>query len=315
MLRRVLLRLSVVLIALLVFALVSEGGLRVYAHCCMPTRSGLSKASRPDPVLGYRLRPDLSAKVSMPQLELDFTFNTDAEGFRPMPPVPTGAGDPYKIVVLGDSFTFGLGVESDETYSAVLARALGRQSARPVEVLNRAVPGYSVVSMKRFVLSHTSEWEPDMIIVGLQDGEDTRELEMVSGFLFDRPLKLFGQASYLVEAIRSQLANPDDTQDRAALVRQNMDEIQAYCDEAGVEVVVLDILTRGGTQWCIEEIDKNCEPRPAFEFSGSVLATTPALTAEAESPYLYEHHLNPRGHEVVGQLLASYVLEKMSSPK
>lgn len=87
----------------------------------------------PDAELGTRLRPLATEKIA-------FNGNpvTDVrigpEGFRG-PGLPPRADD--EIIVVGDSQVFGLGVQEDETFSAVLAKALPGRA-----VINAGVPTY-----------------------------------------------------------------------------------------------------------------------------------------------------------------------------
>lgn len=71
-----------------------------------------------DPYYGHAAQPNAVAH----QMHQDYeaTYSIGPDGFRKMP-APTG-GDPIRIDVLGCSFTFGVGVNDDETYAAILAR-------------------------------------------------------------------------------------------------------------------------------------------------------------------------------------------------
>lgn len=85
----------------------------------------------PDPERGLRLSPHATEKISFsgnPVTEV----RTNALGFRGADWEETTG----EILVLGDSQVFGLGVEEDETASAVLAQRLGRP------VRNAGVPTY-----------------------------------------------------------------------------------------------------------------------------------------------------------------------------
>ena len=82
-----------------------------------------------DPVLSYELIPDLK------KIAFRATMTTNALGFR-SPPLETGKP---LVAFLGDSITFGYGVQDDETFPARVQRLLPS-----VHVLNAAVPGYAL---------------------------------------------------------------------------------------------------------------------------------------------------------------------------
>jgi hypothetical protein len=79
----------------------------------------------------------------------------------------------FRIVVVGDSFTFGQGVQFDDTFVKRLERMLNLNGTRKVEVINAGMPGYS--SMQEVTLVHhaMTEFDPDMVLleVTLNDPE------------------------------------------------------------------------------------------------------------------------------------------------
>lgn len=89
----------------------------------------------PDAELGARLKPGATEKIRFGSKANPVTsIRIDADGYR-------GGGlpapGPDEIVVVGDSQTFGLGVEEGETFSAVLSKELGGRVVR-----NLGVPTY-----------------------------------------------------------------------------------------------------------------------------------------------------------------------------
>ncbi len=82
--------------------------------------------------------------------------------------------DVYRIAVLGDSNTFGLGVEQDETYSAVLERMLEKNLDSKYEVLNFGVPGYTSKQELELLKTKVLSYEPDLVILAytLDDPEE-----------------------------------------------------------------------------------------------------------------------------------------------
>lgn len=87
-----------------------------------------------DPESGYTLRPGFRGREIAPGNEFDVPDVIDARGLRdhphPAPPHPC-------ILAVGDSMTFGEGVEATQSFSAVLERESGAR------VYNGGVPGYS----------------------------------------------------------------------------------------------------------------------------------------------------------------------------
>jgi lysophospholipase L1-like esterase len=79
-------------------------------------------------------------------------------------PKPPGV---CRVMVLGDSFTFGVGVSPAERYTGV-AEALLRAAFpdRQIEVLSFGVSGAATVSERDVLLTHRDRVEPDLIVVG-----------------------------------------------------------------------------------------------------------------------------------------------------
>ena len=72
----------------------------------------------------------------------------------------------FRIVVIGDSFTFGGKGHFDDTFSKRLERMLNlNEQQRRVEVLNWGVPGYSSTQENVLVKRALKHFEPDLIIL------------------------------------------------------------------------------------------------------------------------------------------------------
>ncbi len=89
----------------------------------------------PDPAIGFRLTPGFSCRVR--NLRLTYTSTTNSLGFRGEEP---SFGPTRRVAaVFGDSFTFGMGVENHETFTAAVRARLAPSGW---EVLNTGVPTY-----------------------------------------------------------------------------------------------------------------------------------------------------------------------------
>ena len=70
--------------------------------------------------------------------------------------------DVFRIVTIGDSFTFGSQVAAEETYPFYVGTLLDN-----TEVLNMGVLGYGIDQAVLKYLKHGSQYEPDVVIFGI----------------------------------------------------------------------------------------------------------------------------------------------------
>jgi hypothetical protein len=90
-----------------------------------------------------------------------FRYTTNEYGFRAAMPPITNRYDRPNVVLLGDSCTFGQGVNDGEEYSAALARRLG-ESAR---VVNLGVPGFGLTHEIRVFYEFGLLYQPAVVIL------------------------------------------------------------------------------------------------------------------------------------------------------
>ena len=125
---------------------------------------------RPDGALGFTLRPGVRVR----HVDRDFavTVSVNALGGRGPERSPAKPAGTARILLLGDSFAFGWGVEQEDSFGAVLERRLAEREG-PVEVLSAAVPGYS--TDQHYVYLHTRglELHPDLVLLATSENDLT----------------------------------------------------------------------------------------------------------------------------------------------
>ena len=85
-----------------------------------------------------------------------------------------------RIVFLGDSVTFGYGVERDEdVFAQRVGRALTKRLGRPVEIVNAGVGGYSPWQQALFFAREGVRYAPDLVVVGFVLNDVTEKLALV----------------------------------------------------------------------------------------------------------------------------------------
>jgi hypothetical protein len=88
-------------------------------------------------------------------------------------PIGVRQDNEYRILVLGDSVTFGWGIERDATFCVGLQQKLNEQLERPIRVINAGVGGYN--TEQEFLLFKEKELAlaPDMVVLVYTAENDT----------------------------------------------------------------------------------------------------------------------------------------------
>lgn len=116
-----------------------------------------------DEAVGYVLKPGFSGVLARP--EFHYRFNIDQVSQRGADPRAPKANS-FRVVCLGDSFTWGFGVVDEDLFTSRLERALAQRfPERDVQVINAGVPGYGTADQLRFLLSRGAALDPDLVIV------------------------------------------------------------------------------------------------------------------------------------------------------
>lgn len=142
-----------------------------------------SDASRPlyvgDPALHHRMSANWSGtfpEESMAAIgKAQVSIRTNSLGLRAPDvarPKPAGV---FRILVLGDSVTFGWGLREQDTYTAQLAGLLAAlRPGQRFEVINAGVSGYGTWQEAVWLEQLAAEAEPDLVVlqVHLNDAAD-----------------------------------------------------------------------------------------------------------------------------------------------
>jgi len=112
-------------------------------------------------VTGTAYAPHLSQRWTTP--EFDISYRTNAEGMRDD---EIGPKRGYRVLLLGDSFAAGYGVEREQQFADLLERALG------VEIVNAATGGWELEHQYYFVRERARALQPDLILYAMFLGND-----------------------------------------------------------------------------------------------------------------------------------------------
>jgi lysophospholipase L1-like esterase len=94
----------------------------------------------------------------------EVTMKVNEVGFRGRSVPKQRSPGRYRIALFGDSFTYGVGVEEDQT-TAVVLESLFRDAGHNVEVLNFGIPGANAPDLLTQYPLFIAAWRPDLLIL------------------------------------------------------------------------------------------------------------------------------------------------------
>lgn len=152
----------VIVIPLAIFLLLGELTLRLYLsrHIFydveMSRYARILKLDSPNPLIGHHHKPGGKATL------MGVTVEINSDGFRD-DEYPIEKGDRRRIIFLGDSLTFGWGVEKEETFEQILEDEL--DAIAPTEIINLGIGNYNTTQEVNLFLDKGLKYDPDQVVV------------------------------------------------------------------------------------------------------------------------------------------------------
>jgi hypothetical protein len=162
----------ILLVAATIFALfLSEVGLRLAGRGPLYVSPERDQFWQYDPLLGWAHRPRQVGTFATKEFRTSIRIN--ANGLRDRDHTYERISDLKRILVLGDSFAWGYGVEEQERFSQLL------ETSMDVEVINAGVSGYSTDQELLWFRSEGAKYDFDLVILmmtGNDIGDNARQL-------------------------------------------------------------------------------------------------------------------------------------------
>lgn len=125
------------------------------------------------PTIGFKLKANFRSRH----------INTNSRGLRDREFAYVKEKGSYRILCLGDSFTFGHGVRLDQTWPKHLEKLLNANSENTrYELINAGVDGYGTHQEFVYLRGEGIKFVPDLVIVGFFGANDVEEV--ANGFFW-----------------------------------------------------------------------------------------------------------------------------------
>jgi hypothetical protein len=155
--------------SLVASVLLAEGLIRVF----YPQKLFFS-VSQWDPHVGFSNTPGLEGYSRTSEFVMRISINS--RGLRDREIDYLKPRDVFRIGLFGDSFTFGEGVQNNESYPKVVEQLLNSQNrngeAKPIEVINFGIGKTGTSHQLAFYQKEGVKYQLDLVIVGFFAGND-----------------------------------------------------------------------------------------------------------------------------------------------
>lgn len=116
-----------------------------------------------------------NSKARYQTIEFDFEANINSLGLRDHE-FNIDKGDKYRILCFGDSWTYGYGVNIEDSWPKKLEKYLHTNGYNNIEVINCGRPGLYTTKYKNYIEKYVPLLKPDLVIVGVLQLDDLAQL-------------------------------------------------------------------------------------------------------------------------------------------
>ncbi len=308
-------QLSIVLVLLEVGArIVDPLGISYYPE----TARFFDTMIREEPI-SYRLKPGLDADYHHARYQVN---SVGLRGSEIAPAKPVGES---RILWLGDSIIFGIGVNYEHTLPAIVERMANENNkALSYRVVNMGVPSYNTEQELIQLETVGLNLQPDavMLLFAVNDIE-------AKGWVFDKRASWmadFAQRSYALstlfvlsrfarqstgtEAALIHMDNYEETNPRWRAIADSLARIKQICDDRSIPFTVL-------VQGSVEDVPYSMVAaegrKDGFEVYGLMPEIDPRWPDALSKRYrnsLVDSHCNPAGCEMWATLVYEHLVER-----
>ena len=309
---------AVVICVLIVTASI-EGYVRLFVDNGMQFDLEMFKYARdvkvisPDPLIGHVHGPNRTAHL------MGVDVATNSKGLRDREIPYERMPGTLRIVMLGDSGTFGWGVRPEQTYSKLLEGMLAEKGFK-AEVVNTGVGNFKTIQEIEYFLTEAYKYSPDLVVVSyfFNDAEQLpphhapnafRRNCLSCVFLAGRFDTLLRRFSARPEWSEYYLGLYQDGKGAGWLEsKEYFRKLRDYCKEHGIGVLITNVPEIHDVQHyklqSITDLVHNMADEYGFEFVDSL-----DWMRTVDSPKLWiapgDPHPNVLGHQLIAQAISS----------
>lgn len=259
----------------------------------------------------YELKPNLKFKSNLSYLGREFNYSieydTNSDGFNQLTEFPlVKTNNSYRIITIGDSFTFGESVNTKDNFPSQLQTLLNKECKNNMryEIFNLGVFGYDIqYSLERLRLRGI-KYDPDLVIWTLIEDDFNRMHEELLPIVKEIIKKSHTEGTYsgfkgqmAIQALMKKvlLDKYEDQDNLYAMQEKRIEEISNYYKGK------LVFYAFGKRESKYKEIIKNVTTKRPFTYS---YLNGMDLSKDIILP---DMHPNSKGHKLIARDIFNFI--------
>lgn len=149
-------------LSLIIVLMLGEVLLRVF--WVKPTSVSFEDITTKDEILGYRFIPNSSTIITGLMNDYQTSVKINSYGFRGREHNIENKSHKRRVILIGDSVVFGLGITEQDMLDVAMERLLNTDSRDVYEVINLGMPGIGTLAEEQILKLFGLKYKPDMVI-------------------------------------------------------------------------------------------------------------------------------------------------------
>ena len=266
---------------------------------------------------------DLLARVLRPNIDRTINgvpWRTNAWGMHDHPYTQEKPPGTYRIALLGASYPAGQGLPMERTFENLVEEALNRHpglTADRIEILNFAVPGYTLIEFVAFLETRIAAFSPDAFYLVTHSKEGSRTLGTLARRIKEDRVPLTYD---FLEDLKKRARIPENPTDadmkrlqpfRTEIVEWGYQRMTDFCRAHQMKPVWIFL---PATEETIVEPKQYEEQRALAEKAGFAILSLEGVfgSGQTDTSHLWlspdDHHPNVQGHHLIAERLLGELL-------
>ncbi len=273
--------------------------------------------SKTGDILSHVLNPNYSRLYNGVEWKTNQWGMHDQDYAREKPP------GTYRIALLGASYPAGQGLLKENTFEQLVEEALNRHpglTAERVEILNFAVPGYTLVEFVAFLETRIAPFQPDAFYLVTHSKEGPRTLGTLARRIKEDGIPLTYD---FLEDIKKRAEIPENPTDadmkrlqpfKTEIVEWGYQRMTAFCKAHDMEPVWIFL---PATEETVVDEKQFEEQRKIAGEAGFATLSLEGVYGTGDTSHLWlsqeDHHPNIEGHRLIAARLLKEMLAHAKS--